>query len=480
MDKKRKNKACKITPQDLQAKAFTLVIFGGAGDLSKRKLLPALYSLYQQNLIKNFSILALGRTKMSDSRYHNLIAKAVKPCNKKTWHKFTQHLSYEAIDMTEQSAYKILCSHIHESFRQNKSNNLLYYLAIPPNTVPKVVEMLALKNMCRHEPNAKIIIEKPFGKDKKAAIKLNKCILKEFNEQQIYRIDHYLGKETVQNIIFFRFGNNIFEPLWNRRYIDHVQITVAEKIDIENRGRFYEQTGIIRDIVQNHIMQLISLVAMEPPVGFTADSIRDEKSKVFRAIRPLKDIVLGQYDGYRKEKDVAASSKTPTYFAGKFYIDNWRWAGVPFYIRTGKSLAKKTTEIAIQFKNPPLKLLGGVCDIMQPNTLIISIQPQEKISLGFSVKYPGTINRPNFVDMIFNYADAFKIKLPEAYERLLLDCVKGDQTLYARQDEIELMWGAVDPIINKPPKLVIYKTGSQGPKAAEKLIAKDDREWRTL
>ena len=463
-------KKCEIKLSDLQIKGFTLVIFGGAGDLSTRKLLPALYSLYQQKLIKNFAILALGRTKMSDVKYRNVIAKALP--DKKNWQQFKQNLFYVN--------YETLCNRIHESFTKIKSNNLLYYLAIPPNTVPKVVEMLALKNLCRHEPNAKIIIEKPFGKDKKAAIKLNKCILKEFDEQQIYRIDHYLGKETVQNIMFFRFANNIFEPLWNRNYIDHIQITVAEKIDIEKRGRFYEETGVIRDIVQNHIMQLISLVAMEPPVGLTADLIRNEKAKVLRAIRPLKDLVLGQYDSYHKEKDVATTSKTPTYFAGKFYIDNWRWSGVPFYIRTGKSLAKKTTEIAIQFKNPPLKLLGGVCDIMQPNTLIISIQPQEKISLGFSVKYPGTINRPNVVDMIFNYADAFKIKLPEDYERLLLDCMKGDQTLYARQDEIELMWEAVDPTINKPSKLSSYKRGSQGPKFAEKLIEKDKRKWRPL
>jgi glucose-6-phosphate 1-dehydrogenase len=478
-------KSCKTAPEDLQVKAFTIVIFGGAGDLSKRKLLPALFHLYQQKLITKFSIIGLGRTKISDSKYRDLAKNAVKKIsdktfNEKNWHRFSQNLFYESLNITEEASYKILCNRVHEFFAKNQSNNLIYYLAIPPSTVPKVVEMLALRNMCRHEPNAKIIIEKPFGKDKKGAIKLDATVLKEFDEHQVYRIDHYLGKETVQNIIFFRFGNNIFEPLWNRNYIDHVQITVAESIGIENRGRFYEETGVIRDIVQNHLMQLLSLIAMEPPVGFDADLIRNEKATVLRAVRPLTNVVLGQYNNYRKEQEVKAHSKTPTYFAGKFYIDNWRWAGVPFYIRTGKALANKKTEIIIEFKHPPLKLLGRVCDIIPPNTLTICIQPQEQISLSFSVKYPGTANRPHPVDMQFNYQDAFKIKLPEAYERLLLDCMKGDQTLYARQDEIELMWGIVDPVINNPPKLTIYKTGSQGPKAAEQLIKKDRKKWHEL
>ncbi len=483
--------SCKIASQDLKVKAFTIVIFGGAGNLSKRKLLPALYSLYQQKLITRFSILGLARTPISDKQYRDIAETAVKKSTSKTfkkniWQKFSDHLFYESLNITKESSYITLCNRVHEFFSKNKSNNLIYYLAISPEIAPKVATMLATRNMCRHEPNAKIIIEKPFGKDKKTAAKLNEDILREFDERQIYRIDHYLGKETVQNIIFFRFGNNIFEPLWNRNFIDHVQITVAEKIDIENRGKYYEENGVIRDIVQNHLMQLISLIAMEPPVGFDANLIRDEKAKVFHAIRPFNkknitnNIVVAQYDSYRKEKDVAKNSKTPTYFAGKFHIDNWRWAGVPFYLRTGKCLANKNTEIFIQFKNPPLKLLGRVCDIIAPNTLTINIQPQEGISLGFNVKYPGTINQPNSVNMVFNYADIFKIKLPKAYERLLLDCIKGDQTLYARQDEIELMWSVVDPIINNPPKLSIYKTKSQGPKQAEQLISKDSRKWRDV
>jgi len=483
--------SCKKVSLGLKVKAFTIVIFGGAGDLSKRKLLPAFYSLYQQKLITRFSILGLGRTSISDMQYRNIAEAAVKKFipkafKKSIWQKFSSHLFYESLNITEKSSYITLCSRVHEFFSKNQSNNLIYYLAISPEIAPEVVTMLALRNMCRHQPNAKIIIEKPFSKDKKTATKLNEDILQEFDERQVYRIDHYLGKETVQNIIFFRFGNNIFEPLWNRNFIDHVQITAAEKIDIEKRGKYYEANGVIRDIVQNHLMQLISLVAMEPPVGFDANRIRDEKAKVFRAIRPFTqkniatNIVVAQYDSYHKEKDVTKNSKTPTYFAGKFYIDNWRWAGVPFYLRTGKCLANKNTEIVIQFKNPPLKLLGRVCDIIAPNTLTISIQPQEEISLSFSVKYPGTINRPNSVNMLFNYADTFKIKLPEAYERLLLDCIKGDQTLYARQDEIELMWSIVDPIINNPPKLSIYKAGSQGPKQAEQLISKDGRKWRDV
>lgn len=476
-------------PTNITAKSFTMVIFGGTGDLSNKKLIPALYHLHQDKLIKKFSILSLGRTQMSDKQYRTLIKRSMpKPLQLKTWEAFSQHLFYQAIDITKPADYDQLCPTISEFRQINKSDNVIYYLATTSDLVPQIIKNLGQKNLCRHQTDAKIIVEKPFGRNLATATRLNENILKEFDEKQVYRIDHYLGKETVQNIMFFRFSNTIFEPLWNRNYIDNIQITVAEDQGIGNRGVFYETAGVIRDIVQNHIMQLISLVAMEPPTGFTADLIRDEKVKLLQAIRPLEkkyileNSCIGQYASYRKEANVSPSSNTPTYFAAKFYVDNWRWADVPFYVRTGKCLSKRTTEIAIEFKHPPLKLLGRICDTMQPNTLIFNIQPQEEINLGLSVKQPGAINQPHPVNMVFNYADAFKIPHKEAYERLLIDCMQGDQSLFARQDEIEATWEVVDPIIKasesqKPP---IYKDGSDGPKGADVLIEKDKRKWRKL
>lgn len=345
-----------------------------------------------------------------------------------------------------------------------------------------------------------MIVEKPFGRDRASAIKLNQVILKGFDEKQIYRIDHYLGKETVQNIIFFRFANSIFEPLWNRRYVDHVQITVAEDLGVEHRGVFYEQAGVVRDIVQNHVMQLVALVAMEPPVGFEADLIRDEKVKVFRTIRPLDEthidefIVRGQYGpgkikgedvpGYRQEQDVSPLSNTPTFIAAKLYVDNWRWAGVPFYVRAGKRLPKRITEICVQFKQPPLKLFGRPCDVLEPNLLAFGIQPHEEISLRLTVKYPGMGNQPYMVNMDFNYNETFNIKSYLAYYRLLIDCMKGDLTLFARQDGVEAMWSVVDPITDRwentpPPGFPNYDAGTWGPKAAEELLSGEGHQWRT-
>jgi glucose-6-phosphate 1-dehydrogenase len=344
-------------------------------------------------------------------------------------------------------------------------------------------------------------VEKPFGHDRKSAVELNRLIARAFDEKQIYRIDHYLGKETVQNILFFRFANSVFEPLWNRRYIDHVQITVAESIGIENRAQFYEKAGVVRDIVQNHMMQLLSLVAMEPPIGFEADYIRDEKVKVYRTIRMMdKDYidrftVRGQYGAgeinenkvlaYRDEKDIAPNSNTSTFFAGKLYIDNWRWAGIPFYLRTGKRLKRRITEISIHFKQPPLKLFSTVCETREPNVLVLGVQPQEKIILHFGVKHPGIGNQLYPVNMSFNYGGDFPgaVHFPQPYERLLLDCMKGDQTLFARQDGIEAMWDIVDPIIkrweeNPATEFPNYVAGTWGPEKAEELIGNEGRQWR--
>lgn len=499
-------KTCNIPLYDFKIEPFIMIIFGGAGDLTQRKLLPAIYHLYhEERIIKEFSIIGFGLPEFSDKEYREFSKKSIEKFNaghldKKKINDFLKNLSYLTGDLKDDKSYKRLSKAISKlSQRTQKKNiNILFYLAVPPAVLPMIVEKLSTVNLCRGA-NSRIIIEKPFGSDKASAIELNQSILKVFDENQIYRIDHYLGKDTVQNIIFFRFGNSIFEPLWNRRYIDHVQITVAEDIGIEHRGIFYEQAGIVRDIVQNHIMQLIALVGMEPPVGFEADLIRDEKVKIFRTIRRMdKDYVdrftvRGQYAsgkingkkvcGYRKEENVSPGSNTPTFFAGKFHIDNWRWSGVPFYVRTGKRLPRRRSEIYVEFKQPPLRLFGNDCDNIGPNSLILSIQPQEEISLALSVKYPGIGNRSYAVSMKFNYEQGFNIKQHPPYERLLVDCIKGDLTLFARQDGVEAMWSIVDQIIEPwdqvPAKdFPNYTAGSWGPKEANKLIENDNRKWR--
>ncbi|MFC2149705.1 glucose-6-phosphate dehydrogenase [Candidatus Auribacterota bacterium] len=496
--------SCDFSPGEFKAGPFTMVIFGGAGDLSKKKLIPSLYHLYQHGLISDFSILGFARTEMSDKDYRSLMMKAIKEFsaesyNEKECKEFCSHLFYEPAKLTGQGMYATLCDRIGEISGEVREDNLIYYLAVPPDMVPGIIGKLSSINLCRGRKGAKVVVEKPFGRDRKSAAALNRCILKDFNEKQIYRMDHYLGKETVQSILFFRFSNTIFEPLWNRNYIDNVQITVAEDIGIENRGAFYDKAGVIRDIVQNHIMQLIALVAMEPPVGFEADLIRDEKVKIFETIRPAdeKDInantVIGQYGpgkingkkvcSYQGEKNVAKGSSAPTYFAGKFYIDNWRWADVPFYVRTGKRLPKRVSEISIEFKHPPLKLLEKSGGNMEPNTLVFNIQPHQEISLRFNVKCPGAASHPCPVGMLFNYEKAFDFRSNPSYERQLLDCMKGDLTLFARQDGVENMWSVVDPIIRKyeesaAAKVPVYSAGTWGPEEAKDLIERDGRKWR--
>jgi len=374
-------------------------------------------------------------------------------------------------------------------------------MAVPPHFLPDIIERLSACDLCRGTFHARMIVEKPFGRDRKSAVELNALIAAAFDEKQIYRIDHYLGKETVQNILFFRFSNSILEPLWNRRYIDHVQITVAESIGIENRARFYEEAGVIRDIVQNHMMQLLSLIAMDPPISFEADHIRDEKVKVYRTIRLMDEsyidrfTVRGQYgagiiDGkeapsYRDENNISPDSWTPTFFAGKFFIDSWRWAGVPFYLRTGKRLKTRITEVSIHFRQPPLKLFSTTCEIKEPNILVLRVQPREEISLHIGVKYPGVGNQLYPVHMNFNYERDFPgdVHIPLPYERLLLDCMKGDQTLFSRQDGIEATWAVVDPIIRRWEEAPMtefpnYACGTWGPERADALMSSDGRQWR--
>ena len=499
---------CDIQVQQLKIKPFTLVIFGGTGDLSKRKLLPTLFSIFRAGeLPKEFAILGIARSKMTDEQYRDLIKKALQesgeePLEESAWTDFSHHLFYLSADSGKDESFPSLCKKMDKLTGQiaRDCRNVIYYLALSPRMAPVVIEGLKKNDLCRGAFDTKIIVEKPFGRDRRSAVELNRILTDAFEESQIYRIDHYLGKDTVQNIMFFRFSNNIFEQLWNRHYIDSVQITVAEALGIENRGAYYEQAGAIRDMVQNHILQLIGMIAMEPPVGFEADYIRDEKLKVFLAFQPFSEgdidqfTVRGQYgpgkvngkevQGYREEEGVAPDSNTPTFFAGRFHIANWRWAGVPFYIRTGKRLAKRITEIAIQFKQPPLRLFGRSCDTLDPNILLLTIQPEEKICLRFGVKYPHSENQIHAVNMVFSYQETFKMRYYNPYERLLIDCLKGDLTLFVREDAIEAMWHIVDPIIARwestpPDHFPNYEAWSWGPEEANLLLERDGRRWIT-
>ncbi len=500
---------CEILPEKYSIEPFTMVIFGGSGDLSRRKLLPTLFHLCRdQNLPDDFAIIGFASTERSDEEYRELVRKAIEEFGEFTvhpecWEKFNKSLYYVAGAFDDKKSYEKLSQRLEEvavpGLKGEKQ--VLYYMAVPPQFLPAIFQNLPHCTMCTGEFNERLIIEKPFGRDRESAAELNTLVSRDFKENQIYRIDHYLGKETVQNIMFFRFANSIFEPLWNRRYIDHVQITVAESLGIENRARFYEKSGVVRDIVQNHMMQLLALVAMEPPIGFEADYIRNEKLKVFLTIRPMDNdyidryMVRGQYaegeikgkqvPSYHDEEDIDDKSQTPTFFAGKFHIDNWRWAGVPFYLRTGKRLNKRITEISIHFKQPPLRLFSSTCDISDPNVLVLGVQPHEEISLHLGVKHPGIGNQLYPVNMNFNYEQDLQgdIHFPLPYERLLLDCMKGDQTLFARQDSIEAMWEVVDPIINRwentpAPEFPNYRAGTWGPDKADQLTTDDGRQWR--
>lgn len=500
---------CKIIPEKVDIDPFTMVIFGGTGDLSKRKLLPTLYHLCEdQNLPDDYSIIGFASSERSDEEFRHFVREALEefsegPFRDECWERFSKHLFYVSGNFEEAESYKKLSQRLEEVARPTEkgTKEIIYYLAVPPHFLPSIFGKLSFCQLCRGVFDTRVIVEKPFGQDRPSAAELNGLIASAFDESQIYRIDHYLGKETVQNILFFRFANSIFEPLWNRRYIDHVQITVAESLGIENRARFYEKAGVVRDIVQNHMMQILALVTMEPPISFEADNIRNEKVKVYRTIRPMDEeyidtfTVRGQYGAgtvkggqtgaYRDEANVSGTSITPTFFAGKFYIDNWRWAGVPFYLRTGKRLQKRITEISIHFKQPPLRLFSTSCEIREPNILVLGVQPHEEIVLHVGVKHPGIGNQLYPVNMNFNYERDLQgeVHFPLPYERLLLDCMKGDQTLFARQDGIEAMWSVVDPIIERwentsAPQFPNYDAGSWGPKEAVDLIQGEGRQWR--
>ncbi len=498
---------CDAGPYEFNVGPFMMVIFGGAGDLACRKLLPALYYLNRdEHFSKDFKVLGVGLPALSDDDYRALVRSSLKKYSPEIFEarraaQFADNLSYMSGDLADDAVYGTLCQRLKKAAESTgrRPANITIYLAVPPQLVPMIVGHLKKASVCRNITGVKLVVEKPFGKDRVSAEQLDRQILEGFDERQVFRIDHYLAKETVQNILFFRFGNSIFEPLWNARFIDQVQITVAEDIGIEHRGAFYEEVGVIRDIVQNHLMQVLALVAMEPPAAFDADLIRNEKSKVFRSIRHLEgqnirmNTVCGQYGpgrigrrevrGYRREKNVSARSKTPTFFAGKLYIDNWRWAGVPFYLRTGKRLPRRVSEIYIGYKQHPLRLFGKTCDFIRPNGLVLSIQPQEGIALGLTVKRPGIGDAPVSVSMDFDYSKSFNVKQHPAYERVIADCIKGDLTLFPRRDEVDATWSLLDPVIrfwetHPPARLPNYAAGTWGPAEAFQFMAAEGRTWR--
>lgn len=489
----------------------TIVIFGGSGDLSKRKLVPALYELHcEKQLPKETAIVGYARTGESDETYRAEMKAAVaefarkKPVDEADWNAFASRLHFYRGDLTIPKNFADLKTRL-EAIEKERAlpGNRIFYLAIPPSAIAAVVNNLGQAGFVTRVdggPWTRVIVEKPFGRDLESARALNEELAQVFRERQIFRIDHYLGKETTQNILVLRLGNGIFEPLWNRRYVDHVQITVAESIGIENRGKFYEEAGVLRDIIQNHVLQLLCLVAMEPPVAFDPNAVRDEKVKVLRSIQPqtpdeiLRDSVRGQYGpgavdgqavaGYRQEKDVNAMSLRETYAAWKVQIENWRWAGVPFYLRAGKRLQKRVTEIAIQFKTPPIALFRRVGVLRQePNVLVLRIQPDEGVALKFGAKVPGPVTKVDPVTMDFRYSEFFGASQPEAYERLLMDAIHGDSTLFARRDEVEAAWEHVTPLLdvwrdNPPLDHPNYEAGTWGPDASVALLARDGRRWR--
>lgn len=486
-----------------------IVIFGAAGDLTKRLLMPSLYNLAKSKLLpKQFVVMGFARTQMSNEDFRTKISRDIQEfasgsVDSQVWDDLVQRFYYVSGNFDDPAAYKQLKDLLTQVDTEHGTDgNYLYYLATAANFFAPIVQQLDAVGLARESEQhwRRVIIEKPFGHDLDSARSLNQSIGSVLTENQIYRIDHYLGKETVQNILVFRFGNGLFEPIWNRNYIDHVQITVAETVGVESRGNFYEATGALRDMVQNHMFQLLAMTAMEPPLSFDADALRDEKSKLLHAIVPLRpeDVlthtVRGQYgegtvkgqhvSAYRGSPKVAPDSNTETYVAFKLEIDNWRWAGVPFYLRTGKTLPQRLSEIVIQFKRVPhLMFRQTSIERLTPNALVLHIQPDEGISFEFGAKVPGPVVRMAPVEMGFHYHDYFNQAPSIGYETLLYDCMIGDATLFQRSDNVEIGWSVVQPILDAwkatpPDNFPNYAAGTWGPQEADQLLERDGRHWR--
>jgi glucose-6-phosphate 1-dehydrogenase len=489
------------------AEPCTVILFGASGDLAKRKVIPAMYDLATHTALgPRYAVVGFARTSMTEASFRAGLGEAAKtisevgPIDPKQWDAFASNVYYCPGDYGSPEAYTQLAKRLTElEAAKNLGGNRLFYLSTPPEVYPAIVEQLGhagLAHPASPQCWVRIIIEKPFGRDLASAKALNGIVLNVFDEKQVYRIDHYLGKDTVQNLLVLRFGNGIFEPLWNRNYVDHVQITASETLGVERRGGFYETAGALRDMIQSHVLQLTSLVAVEPPAAFDATAVRNEKLKVLQSIRPFnlemvaQSVVRGQYapgklgdqlvPGYREESGVNPASKTETFVAGKLLIDNWRWAGVPFYIRTGKRLAKRSTEIMIQFHCAPHIVFRE--REVQPNRLVLNIQPDEGISISFGAKRPGTEMSIGNVTMDFSYRKAFGDTTRSAYATLLNDCVRGDATLFDRGDSVEAAWSLVDPILDvwgaaRTATVPQYAAGSWGPRESDLLLERDGRRW---
>jgi glucose-6-phosphate 1-dehydrogenase len=477
------------------SEARSIIIFGASGDLSHRKLIPALFNLYRKDrLPAKFQILGCATRGWDDETFRGEMQASVSKhasfqFESREWDDFVKNLYYRSVNFKDEADLGRIGEILSEM--ENGPTDRLYYLATAPNFFPRIIHSLSRTGLLIEDVGRRcVVIEKPFGTDLESARALNQAIHGCLEENQIFRIDHYLGKETVQNLLVFRFANSVFEPIWNRNHIDHVQITVAEQVGVEHRAGYYDGIGVLRDMFQNHLLQLLSLIALEPPATYKADALRDEKVKVLRSIRPVAadDIrnltVRGQYRGYREEPGVSPDSQTATFGAVRFYIDNWRWQDVPFYLRSGKNLGEKSTEIIIQFKCPPRRMFPLPQDFeMIANVLAICLQPDEGIHLRFEVKVPDTPAEMQLVEMNFHYEDAFgPASIPEAYERLLMDALNGDPSLFIRADQAELAWELIDPIIaawDSPdaPPLATYEPGSFGPPESDRFLAEDGRRW---